>query len=248
MTVKEILNNIYGTEESEELSDDDIKFAENRKIRFKREYGVEQGQAVSEENMRELENCFGKIPDALKKFYFLCGNNPNVVVGYQDQWFLPESYKKWDLLKYEKGLMIANENQGVCQALIRECDLGKENPPVYVVAAFDEGKKIYKPCAASVDEFIKAFLMYQGSLCMPYWNENFYFINENEFHLIVNNFSEYDFKFENWIVDGVVRFFYDTPDSVICVMGDDLQLHYGARSKESFEQLDELLGDLGEIG
>lgn len=120
----------------------------------------------------------------------------------------------------------------------------QENPPVYVTEVF-ENEEVCKPCTESVEVFIKAFLMYEGSLRMPYWNEDFYFISEDEFEIIKSSFKEYDFKFENWIVDGAVRFFYDNPDSVICVMGDDLQLHYGARSKDSFERIDRLLADFG---
>ena len=67
MTIKEILENIYGITEEQGLSEDDIKYFENR---------------------------FGKIPDTLKEFYLLCGNNLKVSSYNQDWWFLPEHYKK----------------------------------------------------------------------------------------------------------------------------------------------------------
>lgn len=216
MTIKEILENIYGITEEQGLSEDDIKYFENR---------------------------FGKIPDTLKEFYLLCGNNLKVSSYNQDWWFLPEHYKKWEWLENSKDFLILNENQGVCHAFIRECDLGQANPPVYV--SFDEDEQP-KLCANSVDEFVKAFLIYEGSFGMPYFSEDFYFISEEDFDFIKNNFKEYKFKVANWMTDGVIRFFYDTPDSVIFVFVDNLQMHFSARNKETFDRLEELLGDMGE--
>lgn len=215
MTVKEILKDIYGIDEENALFESDLKYFDNR---------------------------FGRLPNTLKEFYLICGNNPYVTVC-QDCWLMPEHYKKWEWLQKSKDFIILNENQGVCRAFIKEEDFGKPNPPVYVRFDEDEPPKI---CANSVDEFVKAFLVYEGSLCMPYMNDSFYFINEDEFKFIKSNFKEYPFKIEYWIGDGSIRLFYNTSDC-ICVVGN-YQMHYGARNKENFEQLENLLGSMGEPG
>lgn len=219
MTIKEILRNIYGIDEEKGLSEDDMKYFESR---------------------------FGKVPDTLREFYLLCGNNPNVINYNQDLWCTPSDYRKWTWLQKSEDFIILNENQGVCHAFIKKEDFGKPNPPVYVRwFGVDEPPRI---CANSVDEFVKSFLVYEGSFGVPYFSEDFYFISEEEFDFIVNNFKEHNFKAENWMTDGEMRFFYDTPDSVICVFVDCLQMHFGARNKETFDKLENILGGMGEPG
>ena len=227
MTVEEIVKVFYEFGDEKRLS-------ENLKW-FRNCHGFEFDEAVSEENLKCLEERFGEIPNGMREIYSICRNNINLITC-QDEWILPAFYKHWKWLCDYKGLVIANENQGVCQAVINESDLEKENPPVYVITDGEEGGRL---STNSLDEFIKAFLVYS--------NAEFYFISEEEFEFIKSNLKEYDFKLTNWIVDGEIRLFYDTPGSVVCVFADDLQMNYGAMTEEAFNRLEEIIGDFGEL-
>lgn len=213
MTVKEILKNLYGITEPNGLTDEEFEYFEKR---------------------------FGKLPEPLREFYSLCGHCESVKF-IQDEWLLPEDYKKWRWLDDTKDFIIVNENQAVCQAYIKESDLSLSNPPVYVT--HDNGKT-GTLCAKSLDDFIKAFLVYQSVFSIKFNSEAFYLIDGDDYKCIQSRLKEYPFEILSWCNELSIKLFYDSPDSAVFVIGDNML--YGANSKKSFEKLQRLLNGIGD--
>lgn len=209
-------------------------------------YNIFQPNGLNNEEINFLEEKYGKLCEPLKEFYLWCGHYP-LVINSQDCWIMPKDYHKWNWLKDKKEMLLLNENQSVCYTAIREQELKTENPPVYVT--YDEGQN-WKLCSETIDEFIKAVLIYESLFTFKYGSEEFYWINNDEYEYINNNFKAYPFKLNNWIVESFIHLYYNTSDSVICVMGNiesnDIQMFYGAVSQSSFDKLKNLLNGIGE--
>lgn len=209
-------------------------------------YGVDELAGYSDEDIAFLKEMFGDLPEVLEDYYRKAGRT-EVLRHLQDEWILPEHYKNWQWLKEEKDFYILmNENQGVFQLGICREDMSKSNPPVYYI----DGKNIIKYCY-TVSEFLLCQSVYQSVFTFEYSPEEFYSITEDELKIIEEKLNKYPFeiKDEEQGYPFNMSFYYNASDNLYVVMNygeDDIQVLYGAVSEESYNKLEEIVGDLGE--
>ena len=209
-------------------------------------YGVDELAGYSDEDIAFLKEMFGDLPEVLEDYYRKAGRTE--ILGHlQDEWILPEHYKNWQWLKEEKDFYILmNENQGVFQLGIRREDMSKSNPPVYYI----DGKNIIKYCD-TLSEFLICQSAYQSVFTFKYSPEEFYSITEDELKIVEQGLNKYPFELKNDEQDYPfnISFYYNASDNLYVVMNygeDDIQVLYGAVSEESYNKLEEIVGDLGE--
>ena len=209
-------------------------------------YGVDELAGYSDEDIAFLKEMFGDLPKVLEDYYRKAGRT-EALKHLQDEWMLPEHYKNHNWLKEEKDFYILmNENQGVFQLGIRREDMSKSNPPVYYI----DGKNIIKYCD-TLSEFLICQSAYQSVFTFEYSPEEFYSITEDELKIVEQGLNKYPFELKNDEQDYPfnISFYYNANDNLYVVMNygeDDIQVLYGAVSEESYNKLEEIVGDLGE--
>ena len=205
-------------------------------------YGITD-KSLDEKEFAFLENKFGTIPGKLREFYSISGCSGKIQNG-QDDWITPVHYKNWKWLNDEENLFVLHENQGVCHAVILKEDLGKDDPPVYIV---DDNLENPLLCAAGTEEFIKAALVYEAVFQFDYSSESFYYISDDEFEILKEKLDFMPYHLENWLFTDVMLFRY-LSDGAAFVMGseDNYQMCFGAASKETFDKLSSVLDSIGE--
>ncbi len=219
MELCELIKNLYGTDKLDGYSDEDIAF---------------------------LKEMFGDLPEVLEDYYRKAGRT-EILKHLQDEWILPEHYKNWHWLKQKKDFYILmNENQGVFQLGIRREDMSESNPPVYYI---EDG--ITEKYCDSLSEFLLCQSAYQAVFTFEYSPEEFYSITEDEFEIVKESLQKYPFELKNDEQDYPfnMSFYYNASDNLYVVMRyneDDMQVLYGAVSEKSFDELEKIVGNLGE--
>ena len=209
-------------------------------------YGIDELAGYSDEDIAFLKERFGNLPEVLEDYYRKAGMT-EALRHLQDEWILPEHYKNWTWLKEEKDLYILmNENQGVFQLGIRREDMNESNPPVYYI----DGESIIKYCD-TLSEFLFCQSAYQSVFTFEYSPEEFYSITEDELKTVEQSLNKYPFELKNDEQDYPfnMSFYYNASDNLYVVMKyneDDMQVLYGAVSEESYNKLEETVGDFGE--
>ena len=219
MELYELIKNLYGTDELDGYSDEDIAF---------------------------LKEMFGDMPEVMENYYRKAGRT-EILKHLQDEWILPEHYKKWEWLKENNDFYILmNENQGVFQFGIRREDMSKSNPPVYYI----EDESIIK-FFDTLSEFLFFQSAYQSAFTFEYSSEEFYSITEDEMEIIEERLNKYPFeiKDEEQGYPFNMSFYYNADDNLYVVINcgeGDIQAIYGAVSEKSFDKLEKVVGNLGE--
>ena len=211
-------------------------------------YGVEELKGYSDEDIDFLKEMFGGLPSVLEDYYRKAGRNEKLM-SLQDEWILPEHYKTWDWLKEEKDFYILmNENQGVFQLGIRREDMNQPNPPVYYI---DDSIPEWVKYCDTVSEFLLCQSAYQAVFTFEYFPEEFYSITQDELKTIEENLKKYPFELKHQERDYPfnMSFYCNASDNLYVVMNyneDDIQVLYGAVSEESYNRLEEIVGEIGE--
>ena len=211
---------------------------------IKRIYNVKEFQGSTPEEIYNLKQKFGEIPKVLEDFYIKAGNTEELQYG-QDIWIMPKDYLEpgW-LENFDGGIIILNENQGVCQAYVRRQDLSLPDPPVYIW--FGENKE---PClsAPSVSEFLMAASAYEAAFTFEYNPEDFYFILYDDIDEFESRLEKYPFKMQ-WISNDIeIMFYCNDPANLVAALycesaeDDGIQLVYGAVNKEAYNKLEKAL-------
>ncbi len=209
-------------------------------------YGIDELAGYSDEDIAFLKERFGNLPEVLEDYYRKAGMT-EALRHLQDEWILPEHYKNHNWLKEEKDFYILmNENQGVFQLGIRREDMNESNPPVYYI----DGESIIKYCD-TLSEFLFCQSAYQSVFTFEYSPEEFYSITEDELKTVEQSLNKYPFELKNDEQDYPfnMSFYYNASDNLYVVMKyneDDMQVLYGAVSEESYNKLEETVGDFGE--
>ena len=146
-------------------------------------------------------------------------------------------------LNYEY-LVFFNENQGVCQAGIALKDLGKEDPPVYT--GYDN--TVWIRTTETLSGFLTAMCGYQGSICLEYSPERFYWISDEEVRVIEKNFSKRQEALQNWLNFRVDLYGNDINGRIALMYTEgDIQMIYAANNKKTFEEMKTVLYSIGEV-
>ena len=110
-----------------------------------------------------------------------------------------------------------NENQGVYQVAIRRADMAEDDPPVYVVETDDDGTvNEIGQAENSLSAFMMGMLIYEAAI------------------------SCFEFCAEDiiWYDDGDVE--------KIVMQGDSPNGTYSARTETAYQEIDRLIGGIGE--
>ena len=219
MDLYELIKNLYGTDELDGYSDEDIAF---------------------------LKEMFGSLPEVLEDYYRKAGRT-EILKHLQDEWILPEHYQNRNWLKQEKDFYILmNENQGVFQFGIRREDMNKSNPPVYYIeneltAKYCDTLSEFLLCQSAYQAVFT--FEYSSEEFYGITEDELKIVEENlqkyPFEL-KNNEQDYPFN---------MSFYYNASDNLYVVMKyneDDMQVLYGAVSEKSFDKLEKVVGNLGE--
>lgn len=209
---------------------------------IKQLYQVEKLQGYNENEIAYVKDYFGALPEVLENFWRKAGATKELHHG-QDFWVKPSDFQKRDWLKDRDHLILMTENQNCCRAGIRKDDLTEKDPPVYVTIDDDD----WALCAGSVSEFLQGMSAYQAIFTFDYCAEDFVlWIEEEEQEIIQSNLGKKPFTLHNWQhMD--MSFYSNEPDNMVVIMDcGDLEVIYGAASKESYDKLMEVMEGLGE--
>ena len=210
---------------------------------IKKLYGVEKLTGCDNSDIEKLKNIYGSIPKELEGFYRQAAKTEQLN-QVQDTWIFPGNIEKNKWIHkppYSDYLILMNENQGVFQLVIKKEDLVKDNPPVYV---FDESDNTLNICADMLTDFLMGMLLYQSVFYMPYSPEEFFWYSDEEADITKNSLNKLPYKLQNWYSD-CIEFYSNASDNMLYIMSDDNQGTFGAMSKESYEKIYAVIGELG---
>lgn len=206
-------------------------------------YDVQTLQGYTEQQIAYLKERFGGLPEVLETYYRIAGGT-EACYAVQDTWILPEQYQTWQWLQKKDNMILLHENQGVCSAGIRKEDLSLQDPPVYVT----EDDSNWLLCAPSVSTFLCAALAYESVFAMSYTSEKFIWLTEEEISALPNILQKLPFSLQNWLCEEITCY-QNTPEQMVIVMenedGTGCML-YGAASEAAYDQLYQILEDIGE--
>lgn len=206
-------------------------------------YAVGGLEGLPDEDIYYMRELFGALPRAVEAFYRKAARTDALHHG-QDQWLLPEHFRKSEWLRGSDCLLLLNENQGVFRAGIRREDLSEDDPPVYLT----EDDKKWKLCADSTTEFLYAMMAYEAVFSYEYSPEDFYWITENELAMLEKRLTKLPYEVRGWFGDRILLF-SSASDNMVQVMdcgGEDLQMLFGAASEESYLALMDVVEGMGE--
>ncbi len=209
---------------------------------LQRFYQLDAANGCTDADLHAMEAKFGKLPAVLTQFYQCCGGIGEKL-SVQDTWIMPEDFRAQPALLEKPFLMLLNENQGVYCAAIRLGDLEQDDPPVFVSDDLGEN---WMPCADTLSDFLKAFLIYQAVFAFPCAAEDFSVLDADAFQNMQQRLTKFPFVVRNWF--GTMHLFQDAPDSAAFALESDgeFQVLYGAVQAESARALAQKLDDLGE--
>lgn len=209
---------------------------------LKQLYAIDNFKGYTEQEIDFLKQQFGTLPKVLEDYYRTAGHTEKFH-QVQDQWILPEDFKKSSWLRKSDHMILMNENQGVCQAGINRKDLTLYDPPVYTT--YDD--KTWVLCASTVSEFLAAALAFEAVFTFDYSPEEFYWLTKEEMKVLSSGLSKYPFELQNWVGDMKVMLYYNAPDNLVAVLDcGDLEMLYGAASQASYDKLMTILKGIGE--
>ena len=209
----------------------------------KRFYAINKFHGSKPEEINYLKQKFGQIPQVLEEFYLKAGNTDRLNHG-QDTWIMPKNYEKYTWLwNFTGGIIILNENQGVCQAYIRNEDLSLPDPPVYVWYGENEEPQL---CTKNLSEFIIAASAYEAAFTFEYEPEDFYYVNSEDYSEFESRLEKYPFKLTGWISSEIeITFYNNDPYNLVAALyyceDDGSQLIYGAVNEEAYNKLEKAL-------
>jgi len=214
---------------------------------IKNVYNIKKFHGSTQEEIAVLKQKFGEIPKVLEDFYMKAGNTNEFQYG-QDTWIMPKDYFKcaW-AADFNEGIILLNENQGVCQAYIRKEDLSLPDPPVYEWSGGYEEPYL---CAMSVSEFLMAASAYEAAFTFEYNPEEFYYVECCDIEEFESRLEKYPFKMK-WLYDVEIIFYSNDPGNLVaalCESGEEggLQLVYGAINEEAYNKLEKALDGICE--
>ncbi len=209
---------------------------------IRRLYAVEELQGYTEEEITIVKKYFDPLPQAVEEFWRRAART-DAIHHVQDQWIKPVDFDKWNWLRNSDYLILLNENQGCCRAGIRRKDLTKADPPVYVTV--DDQK--WTLCAGTVSVFLKAVLAYEAVFAFPFQGEDFiYWLTEEELETVQSGLEKQPFGLHGWL-EMDMSFYSNASDNMAVIMDcGDLEVLYGASSKEGYAKLMEVMEGIGE--
>ncbi|MCI9078386.1 MAG: hypothetical protein HFH68_05580 [Lachnospiraceae bacterium] len=214
---------------------------------IKRVYDIKKFHGSTPEEIARLKQKFGEIPEVLEDFYMKAGNTKEFQYG-QDNWIMPQDYFKYTWTEnFDEGIILLNENQGVCQAYIRRQDLLLPDPPVYIWLGVDEEPCL---CAPSVSEFLMAASAYEAAFTFEYNPEDFYYVEDCDIDEFESRLEKYPFKMQ-WLYNIEITFYSNDPGNLVAAIYDNseedgLQLIYGAVNEEAYNKLEKALDGICE--
>ncbi|GJQ07386.1 hypothetical protein CAPN010_15440 [Capnocytophaga cynodegmi] len=200
-------------------------------------FNIKGENGFSAEELQKTQDISSNIPKVLYDYYLQLGKIEELN-HTQDQLLLPNKLK-WS----ESGdyLIFYVENQWVCTWAIRKEDLTAENPPVYM--SYDQEN--WKKETEKLTDFLNAMASLQAVFALPFSSEEFSFLNKEELEIIKQNFQQKPFHLSEWLG---ATFYANSDNEIIAVFQNEkyYDVIYSSYSKENFEKIDSIIGNLGE--
>ena len=209
---------------------------------IKQLYAIDTLEGYTDEDIDCLKAVHGILPTVLEEFYRTAGKSiTNQFV--QDSWITPKNYEDWAWLRNSSHFILLNENQGVCQAGIRQEDMTLSDPPVYV--SMDD--KDWKLCAPTTSKFLAAALIYEAAFTFDYSSEDIFILSEEDFKLMQSRLTKLPYAMQNWM-GCTITCYNNAPDNLAVVLDweSEYQMFYGGATEESYNKLRSVLENVGE--
>ena len=210
---------------------------------IKQLYAIDTPEGYDDEDINCLRSVHGVLPAVLEEFYRTVGKT--IALQFvQDTWITPKHYEDWVWLKSIRShFILLIENQGVCQAGIRQEDMALSDPPVYV--SMDDND--WKLCASTTSEFLAAALIYEAAFTFDYSSEEFFLLSEKDLKLMQSRLTQLPYTMQNWM-ECTITCYSNAPDNLAVVLDwtGEYQMFFGGATEESYNKLRSVLEDIGE--
>lgn len=207
-------------------------------------FNLDEPAPLAEEQIEEIRDYFGDIPQALEDYYRLCGDCRDMNFA-QNFLLTPDKRYAYNLknFNYDSYCVFYVENQCVCEWAVKKSDLSMENPPVY--ETHDSGET-WDKIADTVSQFLVNMAYLHAAFSFEYSSEEFYDIDNEHLRQIAEKFPLVD---ENPLLFCGVKYFQPYEDTVVTIMwnGDEeYMVFYSSNSEEHFQETDNFIcGILG---
>ncbi|MBO4473722.1 MAG: hypothetical protein J5750_02285 [Clostridiales bacterium] len=218
---------------------------------LKKIYDIEDFVGYTDEEIAEMTEGFDAVPAALSGFWKTCGNTSGLFRESNDPWLTLEYRRKWSWMKKEPRdyFYLLNENQGVYQVAIRREDMAKDDPPVYVVESGRDGA-VHEvgQAAPGVSAFVMGMMLYEACLGhFGYPREDIIWYEPEDIGKIETLLKKYPYSVTNWYSERIDLYTVTGEELLFIMKGDSPSGTYSAKTKESYDRIDDLIGEIGEM-
>jgi len=213
-------------------------------------YYITEFTGYSDEEISELTCGFDIVPSALISFWKKCGGTDKLFSASNDTWLNPAVCRRYKNMQDPSCgyFFILDEVQCVYRCGIRTQDMSMDEPPVYVVEPMPDGSlREAGQASSSVSEFLMGMLVYEAGMgAVPYIREEIVCYTLEDISLIETLLSKLPYHVHCWYSDRL-DFYTLTGNEVLFVMvSEDPNGTYAANSKDAYEKIHALIGDIGE--
>ncbi|MDE5768399.1 MAG: SMI1/KNR4 family protein [Oscillospiraceae bacterium] len=193
-------------------------------------------EPLPEEQIQQIQELFGTIPEALLAYYRLCGGCQSMNAT-QDALLTPDGrYLQYRMqnFEYEEYCAFYVENQCCWVWAIKKEDLTKANPAVYET----QDDENWYQTSNSVSEFLISQAYVQRTFSFAYSCEEFYMITQEQADLLMKEFPHADA--DSKLYTGV-KFLQPYGDTVIMLIKDDEEFSclWSSKTEQHFDMITE---------
>lgn len=212
-------------------------------------YNIKSFVGYTDEEIKELRAGFESIPHTLYEIWKKCGKTRELFDHSNDPWITLDFQRRYKWTRKVKGYFyILNENQGVYQVAIRRADMAEDDPPVYVVETDEDGTvNEIGQAESSLSAFMMGMLIYEAAIsCFEFCAEDIIWYDDGDVEKIDGILNKYPYHVYNWYSDRI-DLYTKTDEEILFVMqGDSPNGTYSARTETAYQEIDRLIGGIGE--
>ena len=206
--------------------------------KIKQLFGVVSPNGFSENEINNIINLVGVLPEILLDYYKELGNYEfNYWQDFLIRGIEKEEFYNYDHFMNDKFIIICCENQSVCFAGIKKTDLSEKNPPIY----FSNDKEHWEIGCNNLFNYIHWFAYIHAALCLD--NNGYFDLSDSGVNFIRSNFKNKNIKFNNWVVDGDTEFFGDYDDTIMMITAGG-PFYYASNNEEHFMEMEKKWKDI----
>ena len=204
----------------------------------RRLFKIKEPKGYPPEKVLAVKRHIGGLPPVLERFFLELALSGEFKDNC-DRFYMADSCY---LYTYYYYYTFFSENQGVWSAGIRERDLKKADPPVFVFSD-DESKS--RKTADSTTEFLTAALLYEASMGLEFTPDAVYWLEERDYARFEALFKKRSEHLKSWF-KYPITLHSDSRDAMISLhhVKDHYEVRYSANNQQEFERLQLMLKDI----